>query len=68
MIIDKTKEEAGRGYQILRVESTKNYTLSNFAQYKTPRERFKILVLVIGDIIFWVIFVWYFLFSFYQGY
>jgi len=67
-IIDKTKEEIGRGYQILNFESPKINRLNSPVTFKRPRERFKAFILAIGDIVIFIIFVWYFLKSFYSGY
>lgn len=65
MIIDKTKEEAGKCYQIL---SAKNNLSNDKNLSLSPRSAFKKIVLIISSIIFWVIFVWMFLKSFYYGY
>lgn len=67
-IIDRTKEEAGMGYQIFNIDCPRTSRANVHVSYKTLKGHFKEFILVIGKIIFWIIFVWYFLKSFYAGY
>jgi len=67
-IIDRTKELNGVGYQLLNVEKSGNQIHKNSISHKELKKRIKEIVLVVGNIAFWAIFVWYFLKDFYAGY
>lgn len=64
-VVDKTNEENGKGYQIL---SAKKDGISNDSLTIFKLKNNKKILLFIGAIIFWIIFIWAFLKSFYYGY
>jgi hypothetical protein len=66
--IDKTKKETGSGHQIFNMDSPGALRVSARIPYKTLKEHFKEFAAVIGEIVFWILFVWGFLKSFYAGY